>query len=101
MRRIGCLLVIAGVATVTYIRCVDIIPFMAGKAICRDAGMGPVQLVIIIVDREECRLPVRFCSVTCLTGGRDCKLKVAGVYRFIKIDLMTFKADCWRPAVTV
>ena len=55
------------VATVTGVRSVVVIAVVASGTIIRDCSMRPIQLVIIIVDREQCRLPTWRRRVTSCT----------------------------------
>ena len=57
--RIRRIIVISLVTTNTSSRRIVVIPVMAGRTVVGDGGMGPIQLIIIIVIREVRRLPVR------------------------------------------
>ena len=56
--RIRRVIVISLVTTNTSSWRIVVIPVMAGRTIIGDGGMCPIQLIISIVIREVCRLPV-------------------------------------------
>lgn len=68
MRRIGGLVVICLVTSVTGIRDVVVIAVMAYRT--RQGCMSPGQHIVVVMDRESSRCPTR---VGCMTGATGCR----------------------------
>ena len=80
MIRIGGLVVIIRMTSITQIRRSDIITLMAGKTIAGNCCMCADKGIIFVMDRECGRLPARICRMTGLTIGRDAYSIVVGIH---------------------
>jgi len=88
MIRIRCLVVISLMAAET--SCWDIvieIALMTSETVNRK--MSALQNIIIIVNWERCRLPVRDCGMTGFTGCRNPQCTMIWIDRLIVISLVT------------
>lgn len=83
------LTVIGGVAAVASVGRVVVIAIVTSSAIIRDASVGPVQRIIIVVNREGGRLPARRCCVTHGTIRRYVQCRVLRVGALVIIGRMT------------
>jgi hypothetical protein len=86
---VGRLVVIVLVAPIAGIRCVVVIPVVAGCTIVGDAGMRPNQSEEIIVVSEGSRHPVWLRGVACGTVRREAQCRVVGIGRLVEIVMMT------------
>ena len=95
------LIIIIGVAAVTKVRGIDIVSLMAGETIVRNTCMSTLQGVIVIMNRECGRLPVGIGGMAGFTGIWDANGSMVRVDRLAIINLMTFKTNRRRTAVSV
>ena len=94
MTRVGSLIVVGQVTAYAGIGCCIVIPVMAGNTgFC---NMGPCQNIIVVVDREGCRCPVRVCRMAGIAGCRVVSCHVVRVYRCIIIRRMAAGAGIGR-----
>ncbi len=87
--RIGRAVIISLVTTYAGVRCIVIISIVAGGAIVGDACVCPIQWIIIVVDRESCRLPARRRGMAHGTIRWDHQSNVIGIQARIVIRCMT------------
>jgi len=64
-----------------------IISMMAAVAINR--YMSALKHIIVAVDREGCRMPVRICCMTCSACGRDTDCSMIWISCLVVVSLMT------------
>ena len=77
--RIGGLVVIGVVATVTGIGRAVIVPVVAGRTICCDGSMCAIQRKVVVMDREGSGCPSRCCGMAGGTIGRNTKRSMVGI----------------------
>lgn len=99
MIRIGCLVIIIGMATITKIWRIDVIAFMTVKTI--DAGMGSCEGIIVIMDWKCSRLPTGVGCVTGLTVGWNTIGTVIRINRLVKSSFMAGETNGRGPAETI
>ena len=73
MIRISSLVIIIGVTGKTGIWRAVVITVMAGKTIVGYRSMSTLQNVILVMDSESGRLPVRVCGVAGFAGCWNCQ----------------------------
>ena len=73
-----------------------IIAVVANDTLVGYSHMRSCQDVIIIVDRESSRGPVRICSMTDCTGSRNIDSAMIRIGRLVVIGLMTSDTRIWR-----
>ena len=88
MIRISGLAIISRVAAVAEIRSIDIIAFVAGKAIAGNSSVRTLQQVILVMDRKSSRLPVGIGSMTGFTFVWNTDRIMIWVDRLVKISFM-------------
>ena len=93
---IGRSIVICLVTTHAGVRRVVVVPVVTSRAIIGNTRMCPVQIVIIVVNRECGRLPTRGGRVAHGAIGRDVQCNVIGVGRPVKIRGVTTRAGIGR-----
>src|SRR5574338_175382 len=91
---ICCVIIIICMASVALIGSSVIITIMTGCTI--DAGVSPKQFIIVVMNRECCRLPAGIGSVTCLTIRRYSYSLMIGICCRIVCCLVTAFALCRR-----
>lgn len=77
------------------IRCVVIIPVVAGCTIIGDCGMCTIKCVIVIVDREAGGHPFRVCRMAQGAVIWNAQGDVVGIDAFIVIIAMTPHTGIW------
>ena len=95
------MVVIPFMAAITGVWRIGIVAGMAKVTIVGNIGMCPGQRIIIVMDRESCRLPPGIGCVTGFTGNRQCQSGMARVRRLIIIANMTIRADSCSPCITI
>lgn len=92
MIRICCLVVISLVAAEAGGGCIVVVS--ANMAIAAINGsVGTLQDIIVTMDRESCRLPVRISSMTGTARGRNAQCAVIGIGRLVVISLVAAQAS--------
>lgn len=82
MRRIGCLVIIGQMTAGTSIRRAVVISVMTYCTVVGDRNMSSCKHIIIVMDRESCRLPARIGCMTGCTGSRytdRCMIRIGGL----------------------
>ena len=95
------MVVIPFMASIAGVWRISIVAGMAKVTIVGNIGMCPGQRIIIVMDRESCRLPTWICRVTGFTGNRYSQCCMAGVRRLIIIANVTIRADSGGPCVAI
>ncbi len=81
------------VAAITRVRRIVVIAVMAGRTIIGNRRMSAKQLIIIIVDREGRRVPIRVGRVAHITVRRYAQSDVVRVRRAVEIRCMAARTS--------
>ena len=101
MIRIGGLVVFIRVASKAKIRSIYIIALVAGKAIAGNSCVCSLQRIIIIMDRESGRLPVRISGMAGFTVVGNTYSVVVRIDRLVEIGFMTGKTNGRSPGIAI
>ena len=91
MVRIGCLIVITFMATITGIRGIVIVALVACITISRDGGMGSGQWIVTAMNGKGGRCPAGVRSMAGFTGSRNANSPMVWITGLIVIALMAAK----------